>query len=210
MLCPAKRMSPLSGADDSRDQVEERRLPGAVRADHADDLALVDVQVEVRDASEPAERLVHLPQLEQPGHDDLHPRSAEKSLGPDVHERDEQRPEQDQPGRTDRLLDEQVLPDEGREIQRRYEDCEASGSLQARDEEDRGDQRSRRRSSRSVPVGSAGAPTTRSAPFRQPLLLGMACREPRPGGVRDRVQDESESDDDREEERRISARGGAW
>ena len=32
----------------ARDEVEQRRLAGAVRADHADDLALVDVQVETR------------------------------------------------------------------------------------------------------------------------------------------------------------------
>ena len=36
------------GLVDARDQVEERRLAGAVRADHADDLALGDVQVEAR------------------------------------------------------------------------------------------------------------------------------------------------------------------
>ena len=34
---------------DARDEVEQRRLAGAVRADHADDLALVDVQVELVD-----------------------------------------------------------------------------------------------------------------------------------------------------------------
>jgi hypothetical protein len=40
---------------DSRDEVEERRLAGAVRADDADDLALADVQIEVRHDAEPAE-----------------------------------------------------------------------------------------------------------------------------------------------------------
>ena len=40
----------VGGLVDARDEVEERRLPGAVRPDGADDLALVDVQVEVVDA----------------------------------------------------------------------------------------------------------------------------------------------------------------
>ena len=40
---------------DAGDQVEERRLPRAVRPDDADDLALVDVDVEVDDDGETAE-----------------------------------------------------------------------------------------------------------------------------------------------------------
>ena len=50
---------------DAGDQVEERRLPGAVRADHADDLALVDVEVEIVDDREAAERHRDAAQLEQ-------------------------------------------------------------------------------------------------------------------------------------------------
>src|SRR5205085_3451895 len=41
-------------AVDTGDQVEQRRLAGAVRANHADDLTLVDVQVELRDDVQPA------------------------------------------------------------------------------------------------------------------------------------------------------------
>jgi hypothetical protein len=46
------------------DEVEERRLAGAVRADDADDLTLGDVQVEILDHGEPAEALRDVPQLE--------------------------------------------------------------------------------------------------------------------------------------------------
>src|SRR5262249_47288209 len=49
----------------TRDQVEERRLPGAVRSDHAHDLALVHVQIEVRDAREAPEALRHSTQIEK-------------------------------------------------------------------------------------------------------------------------------------------------
>ena len=52
------------GAVDAGDQVEERRLAGAVRADHADDLALVDVQVEPVDHLQAAEGLRDPLQLE--------------------------------------------------------------------------------------------------------------------------------------------------
>ena len=65
MLAPAKTMSPSVGLVDARDEVEQRRLAGAVRADHADDLALVDVQVEVVDHLEAAERHRDALQLEQ-------------------------------------------------------------------------------------------------------------------------------------------------
>ena len=57
MLSPSKRMSPGVRRVDAGDEVEERRLAGAVRPDHAHDLALVDVQVELVDAREPAEAL---------------------------------------------------------------------------------------------------------------------------------------------------------
>ena len=48
MLCAVEQDVACVGPVDAGDQVEERRLAGAVRADHADDLALVDVQVEAR------------------------------------------------------------------------------------------------------------------------------------------------------------------
>src|SRR5205085_4386770 len=47
----------LVGLVDARDEVEERRLARAVRTDHADDLARVDVQVEVAQRVEPPEVL---------------------------------------------------------------------------------------------------------------------------------------------------------
>ena len=50
---------------DAGDEVEERRLAGAVRADHADDLALVDVEVEPGDDLQAAERHRHLPELQE-------------------------------------------------------------------------------------------------------------------------------------------------
>ena len=46
MLEPAKTDVAVGGLVDARDEVEQRRLAGAVRPDHADDLALVDVEVE--------------------------------------------------------------------------------------------------------------------------------------------------------------------
>ena len=52
---------------DAGDQVEERRLARAVRADHADDLALVDVQVEPVDHLQAAERLRDPLQLQELG-----------------------------------------------------------------------------------------------------------------------------------------------
>src|SRR5207244_3434821 len=53
---------------DARDEVEERRLPGSVRADHADDLSLVHVQVELVDDREAAERLRDVAELQQVAH----------------------------------------------------------------------------------------------------------------------------------------------
>ena len=58
MLVPSKRIVARVGRVDAGDQVEERRLAGAVGADHADDLVLVDVQVElVRCSAQAAEGL---------------------------------------------------------------------------------------------------------------------------------------------------------
>src|SRR5262245_46950175 len=50
---------------DPRDQVEEGRLAGAVRADHGDDLALLDVKVELVDDGQAAEREGDAVELEQ-------------------------------------------------------------------------------------------------------------------------------------------------
>ena len=47
MLLPSKQDVAARRVVDARDQVEERRLAGAVRPDDADDLAFVDVEVEV-------------------------------------------------------------------------------------------------------------------------------------------------------------------
>ena len=48
-----------------RDQVEERRLAGAVRADQADDLALAHVERDVVDRDDPAEPPRHVLDREQ-------------------------------------------------------------------------------------------------------------------------------------------------
>jgi hypothetical protein len=58
----------LVGLVDAGDEVEERRLAGPVRADHADDLVLADEEVEVRDHLEATERLRDALQLEHLGH----------------------------------------------------------------------------------------------------------------------------------------------
>src|SRR5207253_10475657 len=50
---------------DAGDEVEERRLAGAVRTDHAHDLALVDVQVEIGDDVQAPEVHRQLLQLQQ-------------------------------------------------------------------------------------------------------------------------------------------------
>src|SRR5581483_227912 len=57
-------VSPV-GAKDAGHEVEQGRLAGAVRADHADDLAPVDVEIELGDDAEAAERLVDGAQLEE-------------------------------------------------------------------------------------------------------------------------------------------------
>ena len=43
-LSPSSRISPLVGPVDAGDEVEQRRLAGAVRPDDADDLVLVDLR----------------------------------------------------------------------------------------------------------------------------------------------------------------------
>ena len=96
-LRPSSRMSPAIGLVDAGDQVEERRLAGAVRPDHADDLALVDVQVEVVDHLQAAERHRDPRQLEQPAHtiSTLDVRAAPAAA---AHQHDEQGAEEEEPG----------------------------------------------------------------------------------------------------------------
>ena len=53
------------GAVDPCDEIEERRLAGAVRADHAHDLVLAHDKVEFGDNTETAEGLIDFLQLEQ-------------------------------------------------------------------------------------------------------------------------------------------------
>src|SRR6266850_2190049 len=55
------------------DDVEGGRLAGAVRADHAEDLAFVDLEVERRHGSEPAEALRQLLDLENRSHMPIKP-----------------------------------------------------------------------------------------------------------------------------------------
>ena len=62
-----------------RDQVEERRLAGAVRADQADDLALADVERDVVDRDDPAEPPRHVLDREQ-GHAETLRRAARSGL----------------------------------------------------------------------------------------------------------------------------------
>ena len=87
---------------DPGDQVEERRLARTVRADHADDLALVDMQVEVGHDLEAAERHRHAAAARAGcvAHlDDLHALLAEEPVGPGDHRRDEDRAEHHVPRR---------------------------------------------------------------------------------------------------------------
>ena len=65
MLRSLSRMSPVVGRVDARDQVEERGLARAVGADHADDFALGDVQVELGHDLQAAERERDAAQLQQ-------------------------------------------------------------------------------------------------------------------------------------------------
>src|SRR6185312_13104091 len=60
-------------------EIEERRLARAVRPDHADDLPLVDVQVEPVDAHEPTEALRDAVELEQRRHQTISTRAEPNS-----------------------------------------------------------------------------------------------------------------------------------
>ena len=111
------------GLVDAGDQVEERRLAGAVRADHADDLALVDVQVELGDDLEAAERQRDAAQLEQGavGHQMISTRrSPRRPFGRSDHEHDQHHAEDDVARRVG-LREQDVLPHERAEVERRHE-----------------------------------------------------------------------------------------
>ena len=56
---------PARRADESGEAVDERGLAGAVRADQPDDLALVDVEIDLVDGLEAAERHRHRRRLEE-------------------------------------------------------------------------------------------------------------------------------------------------
>ena len=66
MLSSREAYVAFVGVVDAGDQVEERCLPGAVGPDHADDLALVDVEIEAGDGHETPERERDVVDLEQP------------------------------------------------------------------------------------------------------------------------------------------------
>ena len=122
MLAALEQDVALVGLVDAGDQVEERRLAGAVRADHADDLALVDVQVELGDDLQAAERERDAAQLEQrrPASDDLHAALAEQAVRAHDHQRDQEHAEHDVARRVG-LREHHVLPHERGEVQRRHE-----------------------------------------------------------------------------------------
>src|SRR5438094_8634165 len=56
------------GRESARDQIERRGLAGAVRADHAEDLAFADFEVELVHGGEAAEALGQLLDLEYRSH----------------------------------------------------------------------------------------------------------------------------------------------
>jgi hypothetical protein len=57
--------SPVRGLVDARDHVEERRLPGTVRTDEADDRPERDREIDVIDGDQPAELLAESNRLEE-------------------------------------------------------------------------------------------------------------------------------------------------
>ena len=62
---PSKRMSPLSGRIQPRNQVEDGRFARAVRPDQADDLARLDAERQVIDDLQAAEMLGYVVEFEQ-------------------------------------------------------------------------------------------------------------------------------------------------
>ena len=62
---PSSRTSPESGLVQARDDVERRRLAGAVRADQPRDVALLDVERDAVEGDDAAEAHRHVPYLEE-------------------------------------------------------------------------------------------------------------------------------------------------
>ena len=63
MLCHANR--PLRGADEPADQIEQRGLAGAVRADQRDDLALAHAEADPIENPQAAEALANVRAFEE-------------------------------------------------------------------------------------------------------------------------------------------------
>ena len=115
----------LVGPVDAGDQVEERRLAGAVRADHRDDLALVDVQVEPVDDLQAAERERDALQLQKRHQTISTRRSPSRPFGRRIISAIRIRPSTMY--RAGSGFDEHhVLPDERREVERRHEQRRAA------------------------------------------------------------------------------------
>ena len=209
-LSPAKRMSPRVRRVDAGDEVEERRLAGAVRADHADDLALVDVQVELVDAREPAEALRDALQLEQPlGHQTISTRArAEQPLRARVHQHDQDHADQDQP-RDARLGGEPRLPDERAEVERRDQQQVADDRPHGRQQRARARRARRTPSCRRRAGSSAAAPSARA----RRRACRRRSRRPRSRSARtptsDRVHGEAERDRAGEHDREPAATAAA-
>ena len=119
------------GLVDARDQVEERRLAGAVRADHADDLALGDRRSSPDTTFRPpnASETPRSSSSVRPS-DDLHAALAEEAVRAHDHERDQHDAEHDVARRV-RLGEQDVLPHERAEVERRHEQDVAQPSRAA-------------------------------------------------------------------------------
>jgi hypothetical protein len=67
-VVPVEGDAPERGLVDARDHVEEGGLAGAIWPDQADDRALGDREVDIRDRDQSAELLTHLLGDEEIGH----------------------------------------------------------------------------------------------------------------------------------------------
>ena len=211
MLCPSNRMSPVGRLVDAGDEVEQRRLAGAVRADHADDLALVDVEVEAVD--DPAGR--RTPSTRRCSSSSCSairrsPRASRRAgrSGAATISADEHRAEHDVAGRLG-LGEHHVLPDERREVERRDEHGDAQPAVE-------------RASATSTSAISAmyetGATRRRGSrddtqsrrPSRRASRRRSPCRRRHESSIalRDRVHDEAEHDRAAEDDRELDARTG--
>ncbi len=159
---------------DAGDEVEERRLAGAVRPDHAHDLALVDMQVEAVDARAGPPNAIVTPRSSSSAATRRSPRAARRAArrGGAIIRPIEHRAEQDVARRL-RLREHHVLPDERREVQRRDEHARCApirGAGSGRSTSD--DQRD---------VGRSAGSTRRGWPGRSPSPRPSrrACCSPR-------------------------------